>query len=255
MCGQFFRLARSTDGGRTWTPASPEPQFGTGFLQAISFVNPFVGVAVGDIDNRPGPHEGKPKILVTTDGGATPWLEPTNYVLNGDTVSTTLNDVTATGESQFWAAGNGGLILRTADGGDTWRQFIPPGTTYASISDIEFLGVAFQNPNCGMFVGFRSNGAGGQRPVAYGYRKNGIFPVWTNITPADTSISSFSDVAFVGNKFYVIGERATPNEGVVFVATTTMGTFSPLTAVPHPRCRRGAHASARALPDRGCPGR
>jgi photosystem II stability/assembly factor-like uncharacterized protein len=54
MVSQFFRLARTTDGGRTWTPAAPEPQLGTGFLHSIAFANSALGVAVGDIDLRPG---------------------------------------------------------------------------------------------------------------------------------------------------------------------------------------------------------
>jgi photosystem II stability/assembly factor-like uncharacterized protein len=237
MVGQFFRLAKTTDGGRTFIPAAPEPQLGTGFLNAIEFANPFVGVAVGDIDNRPGPHQGKPKILFTVDGGQTAWLEPTTYPYRSFNTATSLRKVTSAGGLEFWAVGDGGLMLHTTDGGDSWAQFGPPGQSYTQFKDIEFEGVSFRDAGTGVFVGRRPNTDGGMRGVAFLYRSDLVDTVdWTEISPADSTISILADVDISGNSAYAVGMREVGGvrEGVILSAIGGTNGFGAFTEVNHP---------------------
>lgn len=248
MAGQFFRLASTTDGGRSWTPAAPEPEFGTGFFNAVSFAGSLVGVAVGEVDNRLGPHEGKPKILITQDGGQSPWLEPTYYQIRPVTAATVLNEVAYAGGNEWWAAGDAGLMLHSQDHGQTWYQFGPPGVDYPKIKDINFHSVAFANTNLGLFVGERPAAVRGPRAVAFVYRLQGGNVQWIDVSPSDWSIAVLSDVDIVGNAAYIVGERNFRGliEGVVFTSLTSVATgnfvqLTPVNSQPvFPTCDVGA---------------
>jgi photosystem II stability/assembly factor-like uncharacterized protein len=234
--GQYFQISRTSDGGRTWTVAQPLPQFGTNFLRALAFSSPSVGVAVGEVDPRPGPHQGKPKILVTQDGGQTRWLDPVLYSLLPSVQSAWLSEAAAAGPLDLWAVGNAGLIVHTLDGGNTWNQFVPPQMTYADVRDISFEGVAFSGSSSGVFVGDRPAGPA-RRSVAFAYRKNGSQVQWTDASPLDTTLTTLADVAASGSVAYAVGVRGSgaSREGVVLVSTAVGGKFKTFVPLSHPQ--------------------
>lgn len=105
--GDGGTLLRSDDGGRTWAPLDA----GTGVdLNALAFVTPWDGFAAG----RDG------TLLHTGDG--TSWT-PLPRV-----TARTLHDVTVRADGLGLAVGDGGTVLRSADGGATWAP-VPAPTT------------------------------------------------------------------------------------------------------------------------------
>src|SRR4029077_19323688 len=117
--------------------------------------------------------------------------------------ATTLRHVTWAGDLEFWAVGDGGLMLHTTDGGDSRHQFGPPGQSYSQFKDIEFESVSFRDTGTGVFVGRRPDANGTTRGVAFLYRSNLVDTVgWTDISPADTTISILADVDIGGGSAY-----------------------------------------------------
>jgi hypothetical protein len=236
MVGQFFRLARSTDGGRTWTPAAPEPQLGTGFLNSIAFSNPAIGVAVGDIDLRPGPNQNKPKILITSDGGASAWLEPTIYPLRPVVQSTHLNEVASSGALEFWAVGDGGLMLHTPTVATAGTSSCLPTRPIRSCATSSSRASPSATRRTGSSSARGPNLNGGERGVAYLYRNSNSQVTWSEISPADPGLTILADVDVSGDVAYAVGVRGTGASrlGVAFSSTATGGAFGAFTELVHP---------------------
>jgi photosystem II stability/assembly factor-like uncharacterized protein len=246
--GQFFRIARTMDGGHNWTPQNPPPQPGTPSLTAISFEPLGVyGVTVGEPDSRPGAYEDKPKILWTFDGGMSDWRLPDSIsVVRGtDWDFKTLFDIELIGGSgpttQFCAVGQAGLIFRTDDGGRNWRQVVDPSVPLVNLQAHDLMGVAFHDPDHGVIVGKKSGG--GAR--AYAYTRSGLTETLADITPADLSITQLADVQVLGATAYAVGERdiGGVRSGVVVSASfggSSFGQFSALPSQPaFPACSVG----------------
>ena len=79
-----------------------------------------------------------PAAVYTGDGGWV-WQTPAPQI-------ETLRAVVFVGDSEAWAAGDGGTLLRTADVGKTW-------STQASGTDASLRGLSFADAECGWAVG------------------------------------------------------------------------------------------------------
>jgi photosystem II stability/assembly factor-like uncharacterized protein len=74
-------------------------------------------------------------VTVATAGGFG-WPQPSWQLF--DTGSTArLRGLAAVSDRVAWASGSGGTVLRTVDGGRSWRQVGPPGTADLQFRDIE----------------------------------------------------------------------------------------------------------------------
>jgi photosystem II stability/assembly factor-like uncharacterized protein len=61
-----------------------------------------------------------------------------SWAATGDTgVTSRLRGLSAVSADVAWASGSGGTVLRTVDGGSTWRQVGPPNTSDLQFRDIE----------------------------------------------------------------------------------------------------------------------
>jgi photosystem II stability/assembly factor-like uncharacterized protein len=118
--GEDGLIARSGDGGRTYTSVTPPNGFKDGYeIYALAFVAPDTGFAVGLLG----------RILKTTDGGQT-WntYSPTYIPVTAVTFPTP-----STGYATTW-----NNIYKTTDGGQTWDSLgLTTGTAYASSSRFE----------------------------------------------------------------------------------------------------------------------
>jgi photosystem II stability/assembly factor-like uncharacterized protein len=100
-------VLRTTNGGINWTPYSPTSHI----LQSVYFINELNGWVVG----------GEGVVFKTTDGGIN-WIE---QLSNGTNYSQLLS-VYFVDENLGWICGSGltadgGLILKTTNGGNTWN--------------------------------------------------------------------------------------------------------------------------------------
>jgi photosystem II stability/assembly factor-like uncharacterized protein len=233
--GLYFQISRTADGGRTWTVAEPLPDYVDTFLRAIAFSSASRGVIVGELDPRPGPHQGQPKILFTADGGQTPWREPTVVALQPGAAYGWLSEVAAAGPLEFWAAGGAGLIVRSFDGGETWQQFLPARAGSGDLHDVDFESLSFASPSAGLFVGDRP-WASTRRGVAYLYRKSGSQEQWYDVSPADAAVTTLSDVAASASRAYAVGVRqvGAAREGIVLSSTAVGSKFGPFVPMSHP---------------------
>ncbi|MHC4914004.1 MAG: WD40/YVTN/BNR-like repeat-containing protein [Planctomycetota bacterium] len=124
------RLARTTDGGRTWRPMK-HPEIGPrGQLTGISFADAKSGWACGSGG-----------ILLHTADGGEAWTKQESGT------EAPIRDVFALSAKECWAVGYKGTILHTADGGASWKK-VPcdPKTTLRR--------VWFTSPDHGVAVGF-----------------------------------------------------------------------------------------------------
>ena len=113
------KVYRSTDFGVTWN-AQTIPA--TGVLNAVSFVNENVGIAVGVAAGG-----ADAAILKTSNGGAQ-WDALTSPV------PAVLEDVAMLNSQAATAVGSGGVILQTFNGGQSWvQQSVPPVARTATI--------------------------------------------------------------------------------------------------------------------------
>ncbi|HLD79366.1 MAG TPA: YCF48-related protein [Candidatus Nanoarchaeia archaeon] len=130
-------LFRSNDGGMTWTKiySTPTSSFVT---ERIVFWGASKGLLVG---SGPEPIPGfiHGKVLHTTDGGSSfssPVVWPATESYSGKDVR--LYDADFTDQNNGWAVGQPGIILHTADGGNTWtQQLVPSGSL--NLKDVYFL--------------------------------------------------------------------------------------------------------------------
>jgi hypothetical protein len=128
-------VARTTDGGKSWTtfsnlPAVPPNSNGdTYLLNGISCPSASSCVAGGGINGGPGPAA----VISTTDGGAT-WSMSADPALAGVQQVMGLSCMAASGSSVCHAAGfapqvGGPVALTSSDGGGTWTVTPPFDTT------------------------------------------------------------------------------------------------------------------------------
>src|SRR5262249_15640325 len=100
VVGADGEVARTTDGGGTWTL----PSSGThDTLFGVAFADATLGIAVGDNGT----------ILRTDDGGA-------SWTRQNIGISQQLTAVTLVDAKTGYIVGGGGIVLRTDDGGVAW---------------------------------------------------------------------------------------------------------------------------------------
>lgn len=236
MVGQFQRIARTVNGGDTWTPDVSGAAMNKLTLNAIALDGlGDVGVAVGLYEDPLGKF---PTVLFNGDLDATSrtWSAP-DEILSAEpdlTVATRFNDVDWVSGAEFWAVGEGGLILYSDPvvGLDLWRQFLPPDENYASFSNFDLDGVGFAQSGHGLVVGKRTL-SGIETAKAYHVNNTGSGPKWVEILiPNEPSLIALTDVDFDGVNAYATGIRvvAGVKQGVVLKATLSNGAFSTLVA-------------------------
>ena len=199
-------IFRTTNGGATWQQVYTDASNGA-FIDAISMLNPSVGIAQGD------PTGGRWTILYTSNGGTT-WVRDTvNAPLQQGTESGTQNGLARIGNTHAWfTASQGGRIYRTTNGGASWSSSSVPtatGTNNVWFNDTQY-GVA---TSIGSNLVFRSTDGGA---------------TWTSITPAGSGFllacagSGTSDFWYArGTSIY----RST-NRGATFTSSHTgTGTY------------------------------
>lgn len=155
-------IFRTTNGGATWQQVYTDAASGA-FINAISMLNPSVGMAEGD------PTGGRWTILYTNTGGTT-WVRDTvNAPLQQGTEFGTQNGLARVGTTHAWfTASQGGRIYRTTNGGASWSSSSVPtatGTSNVWFNDTQY-GVATSS---GSNLVFRSTDGGA---------------TWTSITPS-----------------------------------------------------------------------
>ncbi len=255
QAGQFFRLARSTDGGTSWSVGSPPRIFpGTETLTSIAFGSGGLrGISVGTSIppyNSGEPRRG-PRILWTDDFGQPPgWQEPTTlpYSLTTENAysGSMLRRVAWARDAanqQFWAVGTNGLILRTLDGGDTWTQVVlnlvpaNPPLPIPDHDEVDLFGVAAASPSSIVVVGSGPDGLGGREARAYAFASTHWIQV-PLVSGGTGSLELLTDVAAMGSEVYAVGNRRHPGQaertGVVLRYDPTAGPQGTGAFVTHP---------------------
>lgn len=141
VVGQKGLALRSTDKGQTWTKLETGSKRD---LLSVDFATPQLGVAVGDFG-----------VMIRTEDGGQTWTKialPTDLVLPEDVAEIVepgdvlLYDVDFVDAQHGWAVGEFGVLLATADGGQTW-------TAQKSPVETTLFGVHFTDPNNGFATG------------------------------------------------------------------------------------------------------
>ena len=131
---------RTTDGGATWTSSNViGPSLPTFTLHDVVVLNDRLVVAVGDAGH----------IATSLDFGSS-WLSTTvSLSLLCGTSNPSLVAVAFADESEGWAVGNCGAVVRTTSGGVTWKA-VP---TIAAQLAVELRGVSSPGPGRVFVVG------------------------------------------------------------------------------------------------------
>ena len=148
--GPASRIYKTTDGGQTWVMQfkSDDPK---AFLDAMSFWDAEHGIVIGDsID-------GKLYVLGTENGGRA-WTRVSTEALpvalaNEGAFAASGTNIAVFGESDAWigtGAGQKARVLRTNDGGRTWKAADTPLIAGASSG---IFSVAFRDAMHGVIVG------------------------------------------------------------------------------------------------------
>jgi photosystem II stability/assembly factor-like uncharacterized protein len=247
--GQFYRISRTDDGAESWIEQEPATEGTNGDYQAVA-CEPSTdqrAVAVGNpfvID--PGVNNNTlPRIRYTDFTSQPLWSNAT--IRASSTYETFLNgkalyDATWNG-SEFWAVGEGGLVMKSDSGGGSWNLVFPESES--AIADFQMEGIAFRGTATALIVGRRSVG-GSVQGVVYQYTV-GSTPTWTAMTlPSGVQISGLWDVEIGGDTAWVVGEEVVSDEpvGIVLKATYSGGTFGALSEESgpsggFPRCTTG----------------
>ncbi len=141
--GYWGTVLRSEDAGQTWT-AVQTPTHTT--LYGVSFADDRHGWAVG----------ARGAVLRTTDGGAS-WTLQTVRLTDDEgsarALDTHLFGVAAVSPAAAWAVGDLGAVVRSEDGGETWRRVPMPFLADGQVQDRIFNAVRFSDPARGWIVG------------------------------------------------------------------------------------------------------
>jgi len=113
IVGERTHILSTVDGGKTWNIQFKDEDF---ILKSISFCDPLHGWAVGEYGY----------IYHTKDGGTTWMKQAGNFDISDETGAVEggnfLFDITAVDSQTAWAVGIDGYVIRTVDGGKTWKE-------------------------------------------------------------------------------------------------------------------------------------
>jgi len=128
IAGSSGILLHTENGGKAWNPVDLQT---TSYLTKIFFVNEYKGFILGS----------ESLLYNTVDGGKT-WQKALSEITEetyGDPfIFELFNDMAFADDKVGWIAGESGLILKTEDGGKTWKQQ-SLGDTKANINTIAVL--------------------------------------------------------------------------------------------------------------------
>ncbi len=143
ICDGDGFIARSTDGGRSWT----SKRWAALGLNAISFANSKVGYAVGEVATWFGPPQrpSAAQVFVTTDGGET-------WVAHYSGISHWLFAVKCLDRFRVVVAGAASYVARTEDGGDVVFNGVWKPDTSGQVQQ-NSLSMSFPSPAVGTVVG------------------------------------------------------------------------------------------------------
>ena len=137
VVGQFQRIARTLDGGCSWTEEYGGQGVLSGTLTAVSFADHDHAAAVGG--------SGSAAYLDPVNNGA--WMPATfNNITNPQ-----LRDVDHAAGDEYWAVGSKGtnpVLVQSTDGGATWTSVATPSGV-----GVELEGVTFVDGKYGFVVG------------------------------------------------------------------------------------------------------
>jgi photosystem II stability/assembly factor-like uncharacterized protein len=172
---------RTTDGGRTWTRV----RLGVvGSVKAVSFAGPRVGFAVC-----------ARSVLRTVDGG--------RHWKVAITAKRLLSDVQALSTRRVWACGDKGTLLRSTNGGLTWKR-VASGTA----ENLVFL----------RFPDRRDGWVAGDRTVLHSSDAGAHWTVQAKLGPVITGVD-FADA----NTGWIASARGYPGFGCAVYGTTDGG--------------------------------
>ncbi|HUS11928.1 MAG TPA: hypothetical protein VMZ30_15795 [Pyrinomonadaceae bacterium] len=148
--GTASRIYKTTDAGATWTLQfkNDDPK---AFYDAMSFWGPHHGLVIGDsIDGQ--------FCIMTTENGGKTWVRVPASALppaleNEGAFAASGTNISVFGKSHAWigtGAGAKARVLRTVDGGHTWKIAETPLTAGASAG---IFSVAFRDAKHGVVVG------------------------------------------------------------------------------------------------------
>lgn len=143
--GRDATFLHTTNGGKTWKAEKPVTLEATAYINAIDFCDNLHGWAVG-VRNRSDGQYQSDLIIATTDGGKT-WAEqPTQNLirLQGGAFGVSFADTL-----HGWVVGSEGFILKTTDGGASWKVNLDGLTRRYPY----FRAVTMLNENYGFAVG------------------------------------------------------------------------------------------------------
>ena len=113
IVGERTHILSTVDGGKTWNIQFKDEDF---ILKSVSFCDEVHGWAVGEYGF----------IYHTTDGGVSWKKQAGNFDISEETGAVEggnfLFDVTAVDPQTVWAVGIDGYVVRTVDGGKTWKE-------------------------------------------------------------------------------------------------------------------------------------
>jgi photosystem II stability/assembly factor-like uncharacterized protein len=113
IVGERTHILSTVDGGKTWNIQFKDEDF---ILKSISFCDPLHGWAVGEYGY----------IYYTKNGGVTWKRQAGRFKFSEETGAVIadpfLFDVVAIDPQTVWAVGIDGYVIKTLDGGNTWRE-------------------------------------------------------------------------------------------------------------------------------------
>jgi photosystem II stability/assembly factor-like uncharacterized protein len=130
VVGDNGTILRTTNAGRSWEMQSSPV---SSPLYGVRFVNANTGWIVGGVD----PTSGTSTVLRTTDSGAS-WSKVTSGLTDANLFAL---DVTTDGGTKLSAVGEGGVIVRSTDGGLNWTLQDPPVglSPTANLQSVDFV--------------------------------------------------------------------------------------------------------------------
>lgn len=145
--GTSSRIYRTEDGGQTWALryTATDPKM---FLDALAFADATHGVAVSDsVDGR--------FVLLTTGDGGRSWTRvPTDRLPaalpDEGAFAASGTNVALIGRHDVWVGTGASRVLRTPDGGRSWRVTTPPVATGEATG---IFSIAFRDTRHGVVVG------------------------------------------------------------------------------------------------------